>query len=332
MKIWQLATPENLQRQTVPDLKLSTGLAKIKITKALVSESDVAVFAGISKVKYPVIPGRFALGQVTETDEYTFMQKGDRVYLAPATDMETAHLGFVRHGKDANGYYCDFVLAGADDAYVLPPTVSDDAAFLIDPVALAERVVDEMNVTVGQHILVLGGGLYANILCQILIYHRAVPILADNNAERLARAKKCGIYYTFPYDDNLRENVMSVTGGKLADGAIYLALNNKSEPSSIFSFVANGAFVAFCSLDEKPLTVNLEYALKNNLTVKGITDARDFVTTAINILANKAITLNFFPAQNYSEQELPELLQKYSALLKAGSPLPERLDVVKFIF
>ena len=332
MKILQLSSPENLQRQTADDLKLSTGLAKIKITKALVTESDVAVFSGVTKVKYPVIPGRFALGQVTETDEYTFMQKGDRVYLAPATDMETAHLGFVTHGKDANGYYCDFVLAGADDAFVLPPTVSDEAAFLIDPVALAERVVDEMNVTVGQHVLVLGGGLYANILCQILIYHRAVPILADNNAERLARAKKCGIYYTFPNDESLKDRVMSVTGGKLADGAVYLALNNKSEPSTIFSYVANDAYVTFCALDEKPLNVNLERALKNNLTVKGITDARDFVTKAINILANKAITFEAFTCNYYQEMQLPELLKKYTVLLKNGANLPEQLDVVKFIF
>ena len=332
MKIWQLTSPQNLQRQDADDLKLSAGLAKIKITKTLVSESDVAVFSGVTKVKYPLVLGKFAIGQVTETDEDTFMHKGDRVYLAPSTDSETAELGFVVAGKDTDGFYRDFVLTGADDAYVLPPSVSDEAAFLIDPVALAERVVDEMNITVGQHVLVLGGGLYANVMCQILIYHRAVPILADNNAERLARAKKCGIYYTFPNDESLKENVMNVTGGKLADGAIYLALNNKSEPSSIFSHVANGSHVTFCAQGEKPLNVNLERALKNNVTVRGITDCREFVSTAINILANKAITFDVFPCQYYPELQLPELLKKYAELYKNGSPLPEQLDIVKFIF
>ena len=332
MKIWQLTSPQNLQRQDSADLKLSAGLAKIKITKTLVSESDVAVFSGITKVKYPLIPGKFAIGQVTETDEDTFMHKGDRVYLSPAKDLETAELGFVVAGKEMDGFYRDFVLAGADDAYVLPPSVSDEAAFLIDPVALAERVVDEMNITVGQHVLVLGGGLYANIMCQILIYHRAVPILADNNAERLTRAKKSGIYYTFPNDENLKENVMNVTGGKLADGAIYLAVNNKSEPSSSFAHVANGSHVTFCAQGEKPLNVNLERALRNNVTVRGITDCREFVSTAINILANKAITFDVFPCRYYAELELPELLQNYAELLKKGAPLPEQLDIVKFIF
>lgn len=143
------------------------------------------------------------------------MKKGDRVYLAGVTEDECAPDGLRFAGETANGFYRDFVAAGADEAYVLPASVSDEAAFLIDAVAMAERVVDEMHVSVGQHILVVGGGLYGNVLCQILIYHRAVPILADNNAERLARAKKSGIYYTYPNDDTLKEHILQVTAASL---------------------------------------------------------------------------------------------------------------------
>lgn len=104
----------------------------------------------------------------------------------------------------------------------------------------------------------MGGGLYGNVLCQILIYHRAVPILADNNAERLSRAKKSGIYYTYPNDETLKEHILQVTGGKLADAAVYLAFANKSEPSTLFSLVARGAYVAYCAPVGKNLAVNLE--------------------------------------------------------------------------
>ncbi|MFR1983021.1 MAG: zinc-binding dehydrogenase [Christensenellaceae bacterium] len=197
---------------------------------------------------------------------------------------------------------------------------------------MAERVVDEMHVSVGQHILVVGGGLYGNVLCQILIYHRAVPILADNNAERLARAKKSGIYYTYPNDDTLKEHILQVTGGKLADAAVYLAFSNKSEPSTVFSLVAREAYVAYCAMTGKPLAVNLENALKNNVTVKGITESREFVSTAINILANKAVNFSEFAYANFPEEKLPELLKKYAALTAEGVPLPEEIDVVKFIF
>ena len=332
MKVWQLAYPHNLQHVTAPDLKLSEDKVKVKVTKALLSETDVAVYSGAIKVTPPFIPGRFAIGQVTEANEDSFITKGERVYLSSVTEDECAPDGLRIAGETTDGFYRDFVLAGVDDVYPLPNSVSDEAAFLIDAIALAEHVVDEMNIDVGQHILVLGGGLYANILCQILIYHRAVPILADNNAERLKRAKRSGIYYTFPNDDSLKENVLSVTGGKLADGAVYLAFSNRCEPSVLFPLVKRDAFVAFCALVSKTLHVNLEYALKNNVTVKGITESREFVSTAINLLANKAVNFSEFPIKTYREEELPTLLEEYANLASSGANLPEQVDIVKFIF
>ncbi len=332
MKVWQLAYPHNLQHVTSPDLKLTSEEVKVKITKALLSESDVAVYSGAIKVKAPFIPGRFAIGQVTEANEDSFIKKGERVYLAGVTEDEEAADGLRIAGETADGFYRDFVLAGVDDVYPLPASVTDEAAFLIDAIALAEHIVDEMHIDVGQHVLVLGGGLYGNILCQILIYHRAVPILADNNAERLARAKRCGIYYTFPNDETLKNNVMNVTGGKLADGAVYLAFANRCEPSVLFPLVKRDSYVSFCSLMGKSLHVNLEYALKNNVTIKGITESREFVSTAINLLANKAVNFSEFPIKSYREEELPTLMEKYAELYGSGANLPEQIDIVKFIF
>ncbi len=332
MKVWQLSSPNNLQHVTAPDLVLAPDKVKVKITKALLSEADVAVYAGNLKVKCPFILGKFAIGQITEANEGGYLQKGDRVFLSGVTEDEEMPDGLRVAGENADGFYRDFVLASQEDVYPLPASVSDEAAFLIDAVALAERVVDEMHITVGQHVLVVGGGLYGNILCQILIYHRAVPILADNNKERLARAKKSGIYYTFPYDDTLLDNVSKVTGGKLADGAVYFAFANRTEPSSVFSLVTRGAYVTFASLIGKTLHVNLENALKNNVTVKGITECREFVSTAINILANKAVVFGEFPFRYFKEEQLPELLKESAKQLAAGGSLPEEMAVVKFIF
>jgi threonine dehydrogenase-like Zn-dependent dehydrogenase len=332
MKIWQLSYPHNLQHVTAPDLKRPENKIKVKVTKALLSESDVAVYSGLQKVNTPFIPGRFAIGQVTEADQDSFIRKGERVYLAGTTEDECAPDGLRIAGETADGFYRDFVLAGIDDVYPLPASVSDEAAFLIDAIALAEHVVDEMQIDVGQHILVVGGGLYGNILCQILIYHRAVPILADNNPERLARAKRSGIYYTFPNDDTLKSRVLEVTGGKLADGAVYLAFANRCEPSVMFPLVKRDAHVAFCALTNKPLHVNLENAIKNNVTIKGITENREFVSTAINLLANKAVNFSEFTFRSYREEELPNLLEKYAGLYESNAYLPEQFDIIKFIF
>ena len=332
MKIWQLTAQKNLQRSTAPDLKIDENTAKVKITKALLSEADVAAYTGALKPTYPIIPGRFAIGLITEAGENAFMKKGDRVYLAHTTEDELSPDGLQVAGKTVDGFYRDFVLVNENSAYVLPASVSDEAAFLIEAVALAERVVEELNISVGQHILVLGGGLYGNILCQILIYHRAVPILIDNNAERLARAKKCGIYYTLPFDETLKSRIEEVTGGKNADGAVYLAFNNRIEPSAVFNFLARDTSVAFCSLTEKPLTVNLENALKNNITIKGVTECREYVSSAINILANKAVTFSEFPYRYFSEDQLPTKMKEQAEILASGGNLSEEMNVFKFVF
>lgn len=332
MKIWQLTSPKHLQQTTAPDLKISPTTAKVKITKALLSEADVAAYAGALKTRLPIVLGKFAIGQVTEAGAESFMNKGDRVYLASVTENELAPDGLETAGQTKDGFYRDFTLVDETQAYVLPASVSDEAAFLIDAVALAEKVVEEMNISVGQHILVLGGGLYSNVMCQILIYHRAVPILVDNNAERLLRAKKSGIYYTFNFDEALKQHVSNVTGGKGADGAIYLAFNNRIEPSAVFHFLAHNTSVAFCSTAKKPLVVNLENALKHNVTVKGITECKDHVASAINILANKEVTFHEFPFIYHAENELPTMLESFANIFLSTGAIPEEMNVFKFIF
>ena len=44
MKVWQLTSPHHIEHAVAPDLKLSAGKVKVKVTKALLSESDVCVF------------------------------------------------------------------------------------------------------------------------------------------------------------------------------------------------------------------------------------------------------------------------------------------------
>ena len=80
------------------------------------------------------------------------------------------------------------------------------------------------------------------------------------------------------------------------------------------------------------MPVNLEYAMKNNVTIKGITESREFVSTAINLLANKAVNFSEFTFRNSREEDLPKLLEKYSELQASGVNLPEQFDVIKFIF
>jgi threonine dehydrogenase-like Zn-dependent dehydrogenase len=335
MKIWQLNGPLKLEHAPAADLVIDelhdNGKAKAKIIKAPLSLSDMRVFMGGAETKYPLILGRFAVGQITEATPQSYMKKGDRVYLSDVIEDEETESGIKVTGVSVDGYYRDFVLCDEQTAYDLPTSVSDEAAFLIGAVAMAERIVDEADIKVGQHVLVLGGGLYSNILCQILIYHRAVPILVDNNEAHLERAAKSGIYYAFHNDDTLKNNLLKVTGGKLADAAVYFAFANKSEPSAIFPLTATGGVVTFASSAKVPLTVNLENAIARGITVKTVTEAHEFVSTAINILANKAVNYSEFVFRTLPEDQLGETLTQYAQKPELQAALADEMVVFKFI-
>jgi hypothetical protein len=113
---------------------------------------------------------------------------------------------------------------------------------------------------------------------------------------------------------------------------VYLAFANRIEPSGVFNHVAQGAYVTFAAMIGKNLSVNLETAMTRNVTVKGITEWHEFISTAINILANKAVVYGEFPFKTYKEEQLPELLKEYANILSTGGSLPEGMDIVKFIF
>ena len=83
---------------------------------------------------------------------------------------------------------------------------------------------------------------------------------------------------------------------------------------------------------EKPLNVNLELALKNNITVKGITECREYTSTAINILANKEVNFSEFTYNNFSEESLPEKMRESAELFSANGTFPEEMDIFKFMF
>lgn len=108
MKIWQLLSPKNLTRADRETPPPAEGYAKVKITRALLSEADAAVYSGAQKVKYPVVPGRYAVGQVVETGADAYFNKGDRVYLADCVENDETESGIDIAGETRDGYYRDF--------------------------------------------------------------------------------------------------------------------------------------------------------------------------------------------------------------------------------
>ena len=122
MNVWKITAPQKLSREDIPVPEPEEGKLRVRITKALLSGTDVSIFNGaIKTTKYPLVPGRFAVGQIASQNESGLFPKGTRVLLhayRAARDCGTEKKDFtedeidsLRRFKDdvkevAQGYEC----------------------------------------------------------------------------------------------------------------------------------------------------------------------------------------------------------------------------------
>lgn len=298
MNVWRLTAANQLSKQDekIPE---STGKMKVRITKVLVNADDAAIYSGDVKIKYPLTPGKFAVGIIAEDTPSPLFLKGSRVLLhayLPAPYGGTEKKDFSEDdtqicGLSRDGYLCDFVHRGAEEMTPLPDNISDTEALLAHYVAFAKAAVDKLNPEVGDHVAVIGGTLLGNLVCQLLIYQQAVPVLIDDNPERLETAKRCGVYYTVLADDDVLDNLANLTGGQLANGAVVLTGNLKHAVNP-FALCAKNTRVVYSQMFGADVTVNLRQAVKKQITVCGVSDVTGYIQPALSLITGKAVNLS----------------------------------------
>ena len=316
MNLWKLAEAKKLERIEAPLPAPEEGLVRVRVTKVLLSNLDAALYAGDVRVNYPLILGRYAVGFVAEEGNPAF-PKGTRVLLhayrpVPLDGTEKRDFSaddYYNCGRTIDGFLCDFVNVSPDDMTVLPMSVNDERALLIHHVAAAKEIVERLDVQKGQHIVVVGADLMGILLCQLLIYQQAAPILVDADKRRLDFARTCGVYYTVPADTNAVDAVASVTGGRLASGAVHIATASGNSNELPFLLCTRGSSVVFFETIGNKLNVDLGYALKKNLTLHCVSHGVKYLPAAINLIANRAVDPAAFRANAVKSAKTAELLE-----------------------
>ncbi len=317
MKTWHLIAPRELKELEQNEAPLKKGEARVKIFNVLLNSLDAMVYDGSMNAAYPLIPGRFAVGKVValEEEDAVSVEKGNRVFLNPIlpdehfTGDSTALLGMESvkvAGQTCDGFLAPYVTLRTENLCVLPESVSTETALYTYLIALAETALDRIGEIKGKYIAVVGATALGIILCQLLAYYQAVPVLIDGRTTRLDFARQCGVTYAFLNDENLDANINSITGAAFADGAIYVASGNAVVNTVAFRVTAPQKSVVFCGFAPQSLQVNLELALKKQLHIIGVSDASENISSAINLLANKAVDVNRFSHRTYPLDDLPK--------------------------
>lgn len=322
MRVWQLTAPRRIEEQDRPEHVTEPEQVKVKVSKVLLSDTELMTYCGKNSAVFPVTLGRSAVGVISEQCENGIgIEKGTRVYLhpiLPCGQCENCKTGNKESctdrkiaGLTANGYLRDFVVTNLNNISVLPSSVSDTEALYAEVIALGENTIDALDLSKGQHVVILGAGISGITLAQLMIYRQIVPVLVDDDPENLTRAKRNGVYYTFLADNRLAENISAVTGGRMADAVVFIT-SCKLDPALTFRFAAAETSVAFCGFSHHNIQLDLFDAMEKHLKIFSVTDGRGHIPSAINLLANKAITFKDIENISHEPNDIPELYKKYA--------------------
>ncbi len=338
MESWILKGVKNLVNEPQAASNVAPTQVKIKVSHLLLTEFDELLFNGSIKVDYPKIPGRAAVGIVTEVGESCYgVERGTRVYFKPTracgeclackSGKSKECTSYLTAGKNFDGFMRDFVVCEYTEVAPLPDSVDDLNALCIENIGIAETVYNKLNLTAGQRVAVLGADFDGIITAQVLLYHKIIPIIIDNSPANLERAKNYGVYYAFPADDDLIQNVMNVTGGNLCDAAIFCS-TSRLTLSLATRLVGKNKTLVLSTNSIMSANLAANDVLEKNLTVFGVSNSFGNSDAVINMLVHGAVDISHFEKEVLTEYNPAALLAE-----RCENPTGKRnkLTVLKMI-
>lgn len=340
MDNWILKGVRNLVNEAGEPLEITPTQVKVKVTHLLVSNFDALVFNGDIGVQYPKTIGRFAIGLVTEAGADCYgVKKGDRVYLESAVPCgeclnckkdDRDNCSEIKiAGRDYDGFLRDFVVCEYNRVAPLPEAIDNIQAMCIELIGIAENIYDKLNLSPGQRVAVIGGDTLGNICAQILQYHKIIPIVIDNNQGNLERARRCGVYYAFPADDEAMQNVAEATNGNLCDAAIY-STDSYLPVSLAARIVGNGKAVVLSGFSSIRNSIAVRDVIEKDLHIFGVTNAAGYTDSVINMLLHGAVNFDHFEKEILDKFDPVKILNERSENILI--PNKNKLTVLKMIF
>lgn len=320
MKAWQITAKEEVRLIEKKQEAQPTDI-KVRINKAALSSTDVAIFTG-KKANYPIIPARAAIGMVSEAHGLSGLKKGERVVInpyiveedyTPRKDVIVPNVKVM--GLDCDGLICDFISLPQENVCSIPEGIKDNEAIFTEQISLAIKALDVFNAERGDYVAILGANTLGNILAQLCIYYQFVPILIDVDEDKLKLAENHGVYYTVnSAKTDVKQRIMEITGGKMAEYTIYEARIDMP-PNYISTITQEGGTVAIVGynyfLDK--LQINLGDALEKQLHLICVKNGYGEFHTAINLLANKVIDTEGFIDTEINFDDIETVMKKIAS-------------------
>ena len=253
----------------------------IKMKAAEICGSDMGIYRGTNAAAtYPRVIGHEMVGVVEEVGEgVASLKPGDRVIVDQV--VSCGHCYACRKGRGnvcgnlqvrgvhIDGGYREYIAVPEQDCYLLPDTLSDVEAVMIEPTTIAIQSCSRAGLCEEDVLLILGCGVLGSTILKIARLSGAKIVVADIVQDKLEEALDNGADYVINISkEDLAERMRELTGGYGATVSIDAACT-KDSLLTLMEVTGNAGRVITMGFSVAPTEVNQFVITSKELDVRG---------------------------------------------------------------
>ncbi|WP_124067067.1 zinc-binding alcohol dehydrogenase family protein [Clostridium sp. E02] len=282
MKAVQILNPGKLKviDMEKPTIDLKNNVL-VKMTAAGICGSDIGIYSGSNAAAtYPRIIGHEMVGRIEETGpDVKTLKPGDRVIINQVTSCGTCYPCKIGRGNvcddlkvrgvHIDGGYREYIAVPESDCYILPDSLSDNDAVMIEPTTIAIQSCTRAELKKEDMLLIYGSGALGSSILKIARLLCDTIIVADVVDEKLETAKKNGATHVINVaNENLVEQIKKYTNGHGSTVSIDAACT-KDSLIQLLQATGNAGRVITMGFSTSDTVVNQFLITSKELDVKG---------------------------------------------------------------
>lgn len=305
MKAVQIVKPGQLEIIDVKMPKLSgPDQVLIRMTAVGICGSDVGIYHGTNAAAtYPRIIGHEMVGRVVEAGPLVSKVKvDDRVIINQVTSCGHCYPCRIGRGNvcdhlavrgvHIDGGYQEYIAVPESDCYLLPDSISDEDAVMIEPTTIGIQACTRAELNKDDMLLIYGSGALGSSILKTARLTCGHIIVADIQEDKLAEARKNGAAYTInTREEDLVSKVKEYTMGHGATVSID-AVCNKDSLSQLLNATGNAGRVITMGFSTSPTEVSQFAITSKELDVRGSRLQNKMFGKAIELIREEKLDLS----------------------------------------
>jgi len=332
MKAQVFYKPEIMKLEEIDIPSISDDEVLVAVKACGICGSDIDHYYGKSPIgtptgKGPIVFGHEISGEIVEVGKKVKDMKvvkiGDRVIVNPVQSCNRCFycLGGYTNlckslrilGDSLNGGFTEYVKTDLSHVYKMPGNISFEEGTIIEPLSCAVYAVENLQVSIGDFVLIIGSGAIGFLIAQLAKFKGAGrTALVDISDYSLKLGKELGADYIINtldknspyYTHDLKEEVLKLNNGELAQRVI-VSTGAKVAQKQALEVSGVGSIVVYFGVPDvkDTLNVNLLETLTSDKTLRFSWISQQTWGIAIRAVEMEMININKLITNKYDHKQ-----------------------------